>query len=255
MDTKFNFSDLKPIAFVLYSIIVACFTSFVIAETMIVKNFAVFFLFISVAYLSVCFFYCQSTRKNSNIHTLTTSTEKTKVENLKQACITFRNGIRKDIDMIRKDHQQIKQLIRNATSGLTENFYNISSRIDQQQRVINNLIDQCKELSATRSAEQIRLINQFIKDDAGNCIRALQFEDIVSQISDHGALYLDDIEKYLGNLQSLLQIAESGDPFCSLTGEDRKAPTAMDSRMDKYQQENRTNIVQKDLSAGNIELF
>ena len=254
MDTKLTISDLKPISLVLYSIIVTCFSSYALAETMLVKNFAVFFLFVSVSCLSVCFFFCQKNQKTPK-RSSTLPVEKNYNNDIKKALSIFNTGVKKDLELIRQHLVQIKSLVNDASSGLTEKFYSISSRIDQQQRLMDRFLDKCNELSMAQTAEQVKMINHFVKEDAGNCIRALQFEDIVSQVSDHCALYLDDVEKYLANLRLNFDALENG-KLMNKRKENPGNPSAtFENNSECSSSKNRTNIAQHNLSAGNIELF
>ncbi len=264
MDTKTNYSDFKPVAFVLYTIILFCFASYAVAETMLVKNFAVFFLLVSVACLSVCFFYCRNLRaKSSSGTTVTTSSNQStcpdpsiwELDEVARICSAYHGGIQHDIDNIKNDVQQIKELVRNAASELTEHFYSITSSVDHQQRLVEVIVNSNQDTNNDKLSSQIWKFNQQIKNDSNSCIRSLQFEDILSQIADHANLYLTDMEKYLANLGKVLATLEPGGvPNSDITG-DEKYSSDLKKLHEELKRQNRTNIRQNNVSEGRIELF
>ena len=264
--------DLKPVSLIIYSIMALCFGGYALAETAMIKNFAVFFLLVSVVCLSACFFVCQRTNKkySSSLPETAPSTQlnENHSETDGSAALTnqvldsynlLEKGIVNDLTIVRKDLDQIKGLVKDAVSGLTEGFYGVSSNIEMQQQLVNLLLNPeivQQDDAHHKTLQQLRALNQTIKHDSSLCVRSLQFEDILSQVASHSDHYITDIEKYLRNFKSMVEnMPDDANDQNKMINLFKAELSSSHIKRQDQDTKNRTKIIQKNLSEGSVELF
>jgi len=253
--SNMTLSELKPITLFLYCIVLFCCSCYVLCDTTVAKDFSVFFIFISVSGLAISVFVSQnfprknplvsSTRCNSQI-----SYELFRLYELFETCIND------DLTFLKQDLDQTKILINNAGNSLTDNFQRISAIVSQQQQLITSLIETSIDKYNQNEINQIELSWVLINKGSSQCISALQFEDIVTQIINNSQTKVDEISRYLTEFKTILKNQQDNSSFyvdavCQLK--------ILIGNIKEFQvsrcHQNRMEFVQKDFSAGDHELF
>jgi len=247
-------SDLKPIGFILYILIGACFITYYFAETAYTRNFAIFFLFVSIILLSMCFIFCKTgkikIKEPQNVPNLDCA-----VNEILHVSTAFSIGARGNLSIVGNDLEQIKKILRTAISGLLENFYEISSLIDHQQRLTDLLDDSTQESHRQYLKMQVKVLNQKIKEVSGNCVRSLQFEDIATQLVDHGSLYISELENQLEQLQSIIGDINSTLPENVNLSPFEKHLLSKNEESRHSESSKRSNITQESVSISSVDIF
>lgn len=110
-----------------------------------------------------------------------------------------------DLDILKKELIQINEVTKDASQKLTNNFYTLNEYITDQKKSIDSLLNSTDDYGNKHNRNDIHQINDKIQELNLSVIRLLQFEDIVSQISNSGLQYVSNIESFLSYINVLFE--------------------------------------------------
>jgi len=164
-----------------------------------------------------------------------------------------------DLTIVRAEFAQIKQVANDASHQLASNFYDLVDNIASQQKLIETLMCSTDYRDNEHTRAKISEISEKTKEMIFFTIQLLQFEDIISQVSDNGIQYINNIESFLSYINELLKdnihnhLLENN--FNSL---DKTITLITDITLliqKKHALPSRKAAHQLDMSEGGIELF
>jgi len=166
------------------------------------------------------------------------------------------SAIKEDLVVVKQELLQIKGLVNNAVSDLTDSFYSLSSTSDEQYRLISDLVNIMKNTGNDRALIEIDENNKKIKDSSADAVRSLQFEDIVIQVSDNSLQYIDNLDKFLNEFRQRIssRINSSANAQDAVVQLKSYVNDVKQIRQD-IQLPDRKAVHQNNLSEGGIELF
>jgi len=248
-------SELKPITFFLFSIVLFCCSSYVLGDTTIVKDFSVYFIFISVSGLAISVFLCQISPVKISTVSCTNCNAKINFE-LYRLYELFEACINDDLRLVMQDLTQIENLVNHAGNSLTDSYQHIISVIDQQQQVVDSLVETLGDDINSDKISQIKQAKLEVYERSSQCIRSLQFEDIVSQIVRNCLSNADEISRYLSQFKSVIKNQQKNP---SLHVDAISQLKILIGNIKEFQlsrgYQTRIEFAQKDLTAGHLELF
>jgi len=250
-----SLSDLKRITFLLITIILFCCACFAFSDTSVVKNFSVYFILIAATGLAISTFLCQETPTSQYALKCTTCNDNINKE-LFRLYELFESNISEDLHVVKYELIQIKDIISNASILFNNSFHGITLDIEQQKLLVNSLETSELDPANKNRIAQINLHNQFIRDNSLQCVRALQFEDLATQIVNNSSSRINEIRHYLAEFKSVIR-HQRDNP--SLYIDAINQLKVLIGNIKEFQLSrgyiNRTEFVQKDLAAGRLELF
>lgn len=195
-----------------------------------------------------------------------------RVEQLKVFSVDLQVLINKELALVQEDVIRTRQIVSESISMLQNSNLEISNNINTQQKFLESLqslqgaaqennnknindvssnINSILELafSNVKSVEKSLLEN---KDSLDNMMIALQFEDIVSQISERVAQHVGDIRATV-NILSRLCESEFSTTFQDDIDNMKSEYQLMKEKMVKISSKNLA--AQKNMDEGDIELF
>lgn len=166
------------------------------------------------------------------------------------------SAINEDLVIVKQELLQIKGLVNNAANDLTENFYSLSNNSNEQLRLVNILRSSPTPFNDTKTLSALDDINDLIKKSSANAIRTLQFEDIVTQVSDNSIQYLENLDNFLLEFKKRLSFSINNPHQSSDATTQMKSyvENAMKIRQER-QLPDRKAVHQVNLTEGGVELF
>lgn len=256
---------LKPIFYLLTGVIFLCFLTFAVSDTLAIRNYSILFLFVSFCCLlmMVIRFPDLASHKQQNSNN---SNDNVNDNDIQQLYEILETSVKDELIVIKQELVQIKDIVTDAVKELSSGFYGVSASVDEQQQLVNLIIDAItmveKETIEKEKIEKEKLLSnlnkntQEINHSVATAVRALQFEDIVIQLTDNSLLCANNIENFLDELKIKIKNQLSDTPLHELAvdqienllSEVKAIRKEKDFRHEKV-------ISQTNLTEGNIELF
>lgn len=246
---------MKPVIYIFYTLMLIGFGMFIFNDTITMNLFMIILVLTSVMFMSICFYILLTGNPQNHQNTNELNIKETNLLFL-QLYNLIESSVKDDLNIVRMELVQIKGLVSNATTQLTDSFYEISSNTKEQQRLVNQIINTISLESNNKITLELDNLSRLINTNSSDAVRAFQFEDIVIQISDNSIQYIDNVEKFftefkqelekqLSNKQSHSKIIEQINSFVS------------DLKLLRQQQKllGRKAASQHDISEGEVELF
>lgn len=248
---------LKLNSTVLLAIIIAClcFVTYAVSETPAIRSYAVFILFtLFCCYLfSIVILPHLASNKNQNSNNSNKSVSDTEIQQLYEI---LESSVKDELVVIEQELKQIKEIVRDAVKELTSGFYGLSTNIDEQQHLVNSIIDAITITEKEKLLSDLDNSTQAINKNVATTVRALQFEDIVTQLSDNSLLSANNIDEFLNELKTNLQNQLADTPLQTLAIDQLKALLYEAKAVRKEQKLQHEKVIsQTNLSEGNVELF
>lgn len=151
-----------------------------------------------------------------------------------------------------EDIHRIGSLIHNAMEMLQHSFNNVMVKANEQSGLIDSLITSQESDTLTNDQAMLMSLSEssaLIKQEVNHSIRALQFEDITRQLTEH-------INKRLEHINEIALVAHTGISAASKESELKVVADRLHTMRDDFRNMNIADIVkQQDMSEGDIDLF
>lgn len=118
------------------------------------------------------------------------------IDELNQLFELLESAVKEDLVVVKQELYQIKSLVNNAVSQLSESFHNVSSNSSEQQRLIKIALDALSSGKDENTLSQLDKTQKKIQDSSAIAVQSLQFEDIVTQVSDNSIQYIDNLDDF-----------------------------------------------------------
>lgn len=249
---------MKPVIFTFYSLFSVSFGILIFNENIVFNTFTMSLLCIAATLISFCFYvFLTSDSKN----TLSANKVNSKNANILLVLLydLIESSVNRDLEVAKKELQQTINIVNNATGQITECFYRLTSNVEAQHSLLTQLINS-SEFSSNKKVKNIvnelEELNQMVNVNKNDAIRALQFEDIVSQILGNGIHCIDNVESLINQFKMELEkhLNNKQNPKCYIE-QLGKLETMLIKLREQQQKPARKAENQNDLSEGNVELF
>ena len=242
----------------LTGIIAVALLAIVVLDIPMVRYIAVAIIGISVILINQ---YAREARSDDFAQkTLKENTENLNIasHDLNRLFELLESAVKEDLVVVKQELLQIKGLVNNAVSELTQCFYEISSNSEEQYRLVRKTIESLPDTRDELVLSSLEISNTKIKNSNASAIRSLQFDDIVIQVSDNSLQYLDNLDKFLNEFrQKLLDRikSENTSDNTGTTGLLKSCVTDVEQIRQLIQLPDRKAVHQNNLSEGGVELF
>lgn len=174
---------------------------------------------------------------------------------LNQLFEILESAVKEDIDVVKQEIYQIKSLVHTAASQLSESFYEVSNNSEEQRRLLSESL-KALNISSNNILNQFEKTHQKIQDNRAIAVQSLQFEDIVSQVSDNSIQYIDNLDHFLKDFKARLA------SHLNSNGYNQSNSSNLDSFLDDIKKLRQSRLLpdrkaayQNNMSEGDIELF
>ena len=261
---------LKPIFYLLTGVIFLCFLTFSVSDTLAIRNYSILFLFVSFC----CFLMmvirlpglASNKQQNSN-----NSNDNVNDKDIQLLYEILETSIKDELIVIKQELGQIKDIVTDAVKELSSGFYGVSASVDAQQQLVNLIIDAItmvekktnekdkvdkENIKKEKLLSKLNTNTQEINHNVATAVRALQFEDIVIQLSDNSLLCANNIESFLDELKIKIKKQLSGTPLHELAADQIESLLSEAKAIRKEKDFRHEKVIsQTNLTEGNIELF
>ena len=248
---------MKPSILFLNVIIALCLLGIVAVEDPLFRYAAVFLIALST-FLNYTQFRKRADLKESVSHSgnITDIDIQDISEELTQLFEILESAVNEDLLVVKQELRQIKGLVNNASNELSESFYSLSSSCEKQTNLINSLRDSLYSTNNKKLLRELDNIQSSIKKDKADAIRSLQFEDIVTQVSDNSIQYLENLDQFLTEFKKRLTFSINN-PHQSSNVSSQMKNYVEDVKIIRQKKSlpDRKAAHQKTLDEGGIELF
>lgn len=248
---------MKPVTVLLYTIIAISLVGTVFIDALSVR-------YIAVILISGCIYYLSKLPRESASGSEYTSSDHASGnvsinvvnEELNQLFILLESAIKEDLVVVKQELLQIKGLVNNAATQLTESFYSLSSNSDEQLKLVGELISALKDVNNQKTIAELDKTNTLIKNSSADAVRSLQFEDIVIQVSDNSLQYIDNLDKFLNEFRLRLSSRINATATTQdAAGQLKSYVSDVKEIRQEVQLPDRKAVHQNNLAEGGVELF
>lgn len=175
---------------------------------------------------------------------------------LSQLFEILESAVKEDMDVVKQEIYQIKSLVHTAASQLSESFYAVSSNSEEQRRLLDESLQALNITSNNKTLSQFHQTHEKIQNNSAIAVQSLQFEDIVSQVSDNSIQYIDNLDNFLKDFKARLACHLKPDNYGQ--NNNKHLDTFLED-IKKIRQSrllpDRKAAYQNNMSEGDIELF
>lgn len=153
---------------------------------------------------------------------------------------------------ITEAHQGVDKVVSQDMANAMQVATDAKNRVDTMMTELN-----AANAHTTQSLEQVSSITAQINEDVGLAVRALQFEDLVTQLLDYNGVHLDRLEQLVGTLKAdidALHAPEVGTEADYGEGLLRLRDSVTDLR-EAWETDAHKPVLQESMGTGEIELF
>ncbi|MDC3332779.1 hypothetical protein OAV62_00910 [bacterium] len=167
-------------------------------------------------------------------------------DNLPEFSLALQATIHHETTLLNEDIERLKGLINDSSQQLQASFQAISSKNNHKQELFNQYLTQ--KPGSQVSEETVTTVsdaNKAIHSELNNAIHALQFEDLVIQLSDHiikRIEYINCVGQLLGELSCDTNLTKAHEKLTTLNVEHKKRAIG-------------DSVQQKSMDEGDVELF
>lgn len=162
------------------------------------------------------------------------------VRKLSQQSDRFNNEIGEKIGVTRKSVNEVRSVVEDVAAR------DMNSALDAKQRVDEILSElSSMDASVNTGLAHISQITNDIGEQVATAIRAMQFEDIVTQLLAHGQYEVDHVQEIANLLQ---EVSETG-----MSEEELKR--RLDEQQKRWNEERHNPVAQESMDSGDVELF
>lgn len=188
-----------------------------------------------------------------------------RIEELKRFSVELQSLINKELALVQDDVIRIRTIVGDSIGILQDSTNNIYQNMDTQKQYLENVVEELNIDSSFKVKDRQRLDGNNVlsfdsvnalsikyKSDIDNMMLALQFEDIVGQVSERVAQHVGDIRSTVDILSKLCE-SELSTTFEADMDNMRRECSIIKENLIKVSAKNLA--AQKNMDEGDIELF
>lgn len=188
-----------------------------------------------------------------------------RIEELKRFSVELQSLINKELALVQDDVIRIRTIVGDSIGILQDSTNNIYQNMDTQKQYLENVVEELNIDSSSKVKDRQRLDGNNVlsfdsvnalsikyKSDIDNMMLALQFEDIVGQVSERVAQHVGDIRSTVDILSKLCE-SELSTTFEADMDNMRRECSIIKENLIKVSAKNLA--AQKNMDEGDIELF
>ena len=174
------------------------------------------------------------------------------VRALAEQANSFNDQIGQQVGSARAVIDQARASVSEMASQDMNDSLSAKNRITSMMQGLEKL-DQEVEAGLARIGTLTGDIDAHVQD----AVRALQFEDISTQLLDNSARGVDGLESYLSGIRAVVQEVSDADSQVNLATRLREARAGLEDQRQRRQEERQSlrSVSQSDMDAGDVELF
>ena len=174
------------------------------------------------------------------------------VRALAEQANSFNDQIGQQVGSARDVIDQARASVSEMASQDMNDSLSAKNRITSMMQGLEKL-DQEVEAGLARIGTLTGDIDAHVQD----AVRALQFEDISTQLLDNSARGVDGLESYLSGIRAVVQEVSDADSQVNLATRLREARAGLEDQRQRRQEERQSlrSVSQSDMDAGDVELF
>lgn len=174
------------------------------------------------------------------------------VRALAEQANNFNDQIGQQVGSARDVIDQARASVSEMASQDMNDSLSAKNRITSMMQGLEKL-DQEVESGLARIGTLTGDIDAHVQD----AVRALQFEDISTQLLDNSARGVDGLESYLSGIRAVVQEVSDADSQVNLATRLREARAGLEDQRQRRQEERQSlrSVSQSDMDAGDVELF